>query len=271
MSEFNPLDPRALKLYTDGNSYKNPGGAGGFACVAEYPDYTERESEIVIQEGFHETSINRMELLGCIRALEYVAERGSALGVERVLIITDSKYVAANQNMPATWRRNGWKNSAGRPIENSDLWKRFLTVRTQVRVRTEIVWRKGKKTSTLKKVDRAAKDAGKSPWKVDRGFRAGKVSRSKMKTGASSLYPAAGQNAVIRVYRSALIRKTGHKIFFDVIDQATGASLGKFTAYVTDTQIADLHRGHCYHVRFNMVAAYPQLEEILCEVPREPG
>src|SRR6266478_8023307 len=62
------------------------------------------------------------------------------------------------------WRRNGWKSLSGRPIENSDLWKRFLTVRSKVSVRTEIHWEKGKKSPVLKAVDRAAKEAGRGVW-----------------------------------------------------------------------------------------------------------
>jgi hypothetical protein len=75
-----------------------------------------------------------------------------------------------------------------RPIENSDLWKRFLSARQNARVRTELIWKKGKKSPTLKLVDRAAKNAGKSPQSFDRGFKGGKVARSKVTGGSSSLY-----------------------------------------------------------------------------------
>jgi hypothetical protein len=37
-------DPHALKLYIDGNAYDNPGGAGGFACVAEFPEVWQRDN-----------------------------------------------------------------------------------------------------------------------------------------------------------------------------------------------------------------------------------
>lgn len=256
-------DPHALKLYVDGNSYKNPGEAGGFACVAEYPEDWNRESEIVIQEGFHETTINRMELLACIRALEYVADRASALGVERVLIITDSKYVDNSHRVAQTWRHNDWRNAAGRPVENSDLWKRFLSVRGRVRTRTEIVWKKGKRTPLLKSVDRAAKEAGKSPSKEDRGFRTGKVARSKVDSGSSSLFPAAGKEETIRIYRSTVVRKNSHKVYFDLFDADAGAFKAKFTAYVSEDLISALHRGHCYHVQFNCDPQHPQIVSIL--------
>jgi len=252
-----------VKLYVDGNSYKNPGGAGGFACIAEYPEAWDREAEVVIQQGFHETTINRMELLACIRALEYVADEGAALGVQRVLIVTDSKYVDNSHRMASFWRHNNWRNAAGRPVENPDLWKKFLSVRGRVRIRTEITWRKGKKTPILKRVDRAAKEAGKSPSKADRGFRPGKIAKSKAVSGSSSLFPASGQERTIRIYRSAMIRKTGHKVYFDLFDDPSGEFKEKFTAYVSEEHIIGLHRGHCYRVQFNDDPLHPQIVSIL--------
>jgi ribonuclease HI len=97
-------DPRALKLYIDGNCYGNPGGAGAIAGVAHFPDDWNREDELVFEEGFYETTNNRMELCACIRAFEYVVEKGTELGVERVLIVTDSLYVSENHRRAVTWR-----------------------------------------------------------------------------------------------------------------------------------------------------------------------
>lgn len=89
-------DPHALKLYIDGNAYNNPGGCGGFACFAEYPESWNRPDEEVFRNGFHETTNNRMELQACICALEYIRNQGNAIGVQRVQIVTDSRYVCDN-------------------------------------------------------------------------------------------------------------------------------------------------------------------------------
>lgn len=97
-------DPHALKLYIDGNSYRNPGGAGAIACVAHFPEAWNREDEIIFGEGFRETTNNRMELRACIEAFEYVAKHGNALGVSRVIIVTDSMYVHENYNRADAWR-----------------------------------------------------------------------------------------------------------------------------------------------------------------------
>jgi ribonuclease HI len=260
-------DPRALKLYIDGNCYKNPGGAGAIACVAQFPESWDRPDEIIFNEGFHETTNNRMELQACIRAHEYVAREGALLGVERVLIVTDSLYVFDNYKRAATWRADQWTNRSGRPLENSDLWKRFLSVRHKVRIRTDIIWKKGKKSPTLKLVDRAAKDAGKAPRSFDRGFRGGKVARSKVAGGSSSLYNARGSDETIRVYRSGIIRKTGHKITFDLYDESLASFVQKHHAYAEANIAADLHRQHCYRVTFNNDPNHPKILAILDELP----
>jgi ribonuclease HI len=252
-------DPHALKLYIDGNAFNNPGGTGGFACFAEFPESWNRPDEEIFRRGFRETSNNRMELRACICALEYVRDQGSSLAVQRVQIVTDSRYVCDNQKLAHLWRRNGWKTITNRPVENSDLWKKFLSVRPLAKIRTDIIWRKGKKSQILKSVDRAAKEAGKSPSKPDRGFRTGKIGRSKVKGGASSLFPANGQEEVIYIYKSALLRKSDHKVYFNLFNEQSSEFIEKHTAYVSVAISSELHRGHSYRVTFNNDADYPQI------------
>lgn len=256
-----------MKLYVDGSSFKNPGGAGGFACIAKYPEAFNRSDEKLFSEGYHESSISRMELSACIRALEWVAEHGRPLGVQRVQIITDSLYVYNNHKNPVTWRTQGWCNRLGRPIDNADLWKRYISVSSRISVRVDVLWTKGKKSPILKMVDREAKAAGKSPSQVDRGFRSGKVAKSKVggERSSSSLFPASGQIAMIRIYRSQMIRKKHHRVTFDVFDPACASFTYKGRAYVPEALVGDLHRHHCYRVRFNTEPEYPLIVEILSE------
>ena len=49
----------------------------------QFPESWNRDDEIIFNEGFYETTNNRMELSACIRAFEYVAEKGRALAVQR--------------------------------------------------------------------------------------------------------------------------------------------------------------------------------------------
>lgn len=203
----------------------------------------------------------------CIRAFEYAAEHAGELGAQRVIVFTDSQYVYDCHRLAAAWRGNGWQNRDGRPIENVDLWRRFLAVRQGVRVRVDIRWKKGKTSPILKEVDRAAKAAGKNPRRRDFGFRSGKIARSMAPAGSASLYPADGGEATIRVYRTALIGKTSNKIFFDLLDKSTGAYIGKFVAYAPPAIAGELHRQHSYRVRFNANPRHPRIEELAGEAP----
>jgi len=264
-------DPRALKLYIDGNAYDNPGGSGGIACFAEFPESWSRPDEEVFSIGFHESTNNRMELQACLHALEYVRDEVGKMNVPRVQIITDSLYVFNNQRMPPTWRRNGWKTNAERPVDNSDLWKRFLTLRPMCKVRTDILWRKGKKSPILKSVDKSAKAAGKSPTQADRGYRGGKVGKSKLTGGSSSLFPAKGQEQIIRIYRSSVIRKTGHRVHFDVFDESSGQYREKCRAYLSEGVVEQLHRGNVYRVKFNADLRNPVILAIVEPLGPDPS
>ena len=112
-------------------------------------------------------------------------EHGSGSGLRRIQIVTDSKYVHENSRWAEYWRANGWRNASGRPIENPDLWKELLSIRTELRVRTDIEWTLGKRAPILKAVDKSAKSAAKQPTETDRGYQSGKVGRTKNKVSGS--------------------------------------------------------------------------------------
>jgi|ERR1700688_1892919 len=260
------LDPRAVKIYIDGSAFDNPGGRGGFAAIVEYPDDSDREKEVLREEGYAETNNQRMELRACVEALRHVRENAVELGAQRVLIVTDSKYIYESWSRAHLWKANGWRNAADRPVENRDLWKEFLTIRAAVRVRTEVVWRKGKTTPILKEVDRYAKRAANQPWNIDRGFRGGKVARSKLGPGsASSLFPAQGQEATIRIYRSGMVGKNDHKIYFELYSEGEKKLTEKYKAYASPNVAAGLHRSHWYKVQFNDNPSCPTIEAVVQE------
>jgi ribonuclease HI len=265
-------DPRALKIYIDGSALKNPGGAGGFAAWVEFPMDWNRPDEQLFQQGFQETTNNRMELLACIRAFEYVRGQGRDLRVERVQIVTDSKYVHDWFFLAERWRKNGWRNLDGKPVENRDLWKQLLSVRSKVTVRTELKWMPGKKSPILKSVDRAAKIAASQPWETDRGFKSGKVGRStEGSRRAAASFLAKGQHSVIRIYRSKLVG-SDHKIYFEVWDTQLSRIEEKAWAFASAEVAVDLHRHHSYRVLFNANPKYPIIERIMeeVEIPKIP-
>ena len=264
------FDPHALKLYVDGSCLKNPGGRSGFAVWIEHPATRNEPDESLGELGFHESTNNRMELRACIWAHRWVLEN-AAPELSRVQVITDSKYVSENWRRAASWRANGWRNASGRPVENADLWKEWLSLRSKLRVRTDIEWTTGKKTPILKAVDKAAKAAAGRPTKVDRGYRKGKIGRTKDKLGGvAALLPAWGQEATIRIYQSGVVHRGSgeNKIKFELFSTERGRFLEKFVAYAAPGIAAELHRQHAYRVRFNASAKYPVIEAVLEEIPQ---
>jgi ribonuclease HI len=256
------FDPHALKIYIDGSCFNNPGGNGGFAAIVEYPAEYNRDDERLQEIGFHETTNNRMELRACIWAHEWAHENAAALAVSRVQIITDSQYVYRFWRTAEQWRRNRWRLADGRPAENADLWKELLSIRSKLRIRTDIEWCKGKKSVITKAVDTAAKQAAKQPSEVDRGFRPGKVGRTRTKVaGAATLFPVAGQEADVLVYQTGAYRRAGgeNKVKFQVFSKPKNDFDGKYVAYALPAIGALLHRGRAYSVEFNDDKKYPKI------------
>lgn len=69
-----------------------------------------------------------------------------------------------------------------------------------------------------------------------------------------------------RLYRTALNRKDRHKITFDLFSDEARSYVQKCVGYADGDIADDLHRGHCYRVRFNSEPRHPQIEEILEEL-----
>lgn len=263
------FDPHALKIYVDGNCWKNPGGSGGFAARVEYPFDLDREDDLVEYRGFIETNSNRMELRACIFAHDWAHENIDRLRVQRIQVVTDSIYVHDGYSWVVRWSQNDYCSSVGRPIKNEGLWKDLMRLRRNLvrRVHIEVKLIPRRSNDAAKEVDRRAKAAGKRPTEIDRGFPKGKIGRPKNKSrGAASLYPAAGQTPIIRIYKSDRVRRDVQLFRFELYDEGKKDFFEKFEAY-TDAAIGnELHRQNVYHVRMNEIPRYPQILEILAKL-----
>jgi ribonuclease HI len=119
-----------VEMYTDGACRGNP-GPGGWGALLRYED-SERE----LYGGETHTTNNRMELSAVIYGLQALSR-----SVE-VTIITDSQYVKNGmQQWIHSWKRNGWKTAARKPVKNVDLWQQLDELVTQHRVTWQ--WVKG--------------------------------------------------------------------------------------------------------------------------------
>lgn len=250
-------DPNALKIYTDGSAFDNPGKRCGWGMVVEFPDNLSMENE-EHSKSIEYTTINRMELTAVIEAIMYAKDKCRELSIQRVIILSDSDYVTSNHSRASTWRKNDWFNYHGKPIENSDLWKKFLSVMNSVGVRTEIKWIAGKSSEITKRVDKVAKSAAKSIIKTkDSGFNGGKISKSISK-GVSVLYDKGEGSAVIRVYSYKVVKDNLLKVKFEMSTiHKEVVENTKYNAYCEISEDSQISRHHTYIVNFNGNKHFP--------------
>lgn len=110
-----PKTQDLVKIWTDGGCKPNP-GPGGWAAVLVF-----RATERELSGGDPVTTNNRMELTAAAAALEALKRPC------RVVLHTDSQYVQNGITRWSTgWVRKNWRNAAGDPVANMDLWRRLL-------------------------------------------------------------------------------------------------------------------------------------------------
>jgi ribonuclease HI len=258
-------DPHAVQISVDGSCYPDEGRKSGYAGVVVYPD-DPTEHEVVFQ-GFKESTINRMEISACIAAIDWVKEQGIRRRYNRVQIFNDSQYVVDGQFSASFWQKAKWRTAAGRPIDNWELWKQFLSAKSKAGVRIDVCKVQNKSTPLLKRVDKLAKAAAKSHPRIDRGLVVGKVGRAKIK-GTATMFPAANQLLVVRIVGSKTVgRMRENRFVFEVFDENTSTYISKHFAYCTPVTGAQLHRQRGFRVRMNDNKDYPQILDVIEEVP----
>jgi ribonuclease HI len=105
---------KSVVIYTDGACRGNP-GPGGWGVLLKYGGH-EKE----LWGGERETTNNRMELMGAIKALEALKQGCS------VELHTDSTYVLKGiTEWLEGWKARGWKTASKKPVKNVDLWQRL--------------------------------------------------------------------------------------------------------------------------------------------------
>lgn len=122
---------KRVEIFTDGACSGNP-GPGGWGAVLRYG-----ETEKAISGGEPETTNNRMELTGVIRAFQCLKEPCE------VILTSDSRYVcdAITKGWAKKWQKNGWVKADKKPALNTDLWEALLALLDRHRVTVQ--WIKG--------------------------------------------------------------------------------------------------------------------------------
>lgn len=100
-----------VEIFTDGACRGNP-GPGGWGALLRYGEYEKK------LKGYEpDTTNNRMELMGAIRALQALTRSSD------VVLTTDSKYVQKGiSEWIHSWKKRGWKTADKKPVKNADLW-----------------------------------------------------------------------------------------------------------------------------------------------------
>ena len=112
----------AVEAATDGACSGNP-GPGGWGGLIIFND----SSEIEIGGSEQNTTNNRMELTAAIKTLEKLKNFQLK---ENFKLRTDSKYVIEGYTKwIINWKKNGWKTSSGKSVQNLDLWKKIDDLR----------------------------------------------------------------------------------------------------------------------------------------------
>jgi ribonuclease HI len=121
-------------VYTDGACLGNP-GPGGWAWAVPGGAYASGAEA--------HTTNQRMEITAALRALEEL--KGP------VLLISDSTYVVNcfRDRWYEGWKRRGWKNTAGKPVANRDLWEALLEVALDPGRKVRFGWVKGHSGDTM--------------------------------------------------------------------------------------------------------------------------
>ena len=151
---------KEVVIFSDGACRGNP-GPGGYGAILKYGEHVKE-----LSDGFRKTTNNRMELMGCIAAMQALKEPCT------VSIVSDSKYVvqAIEKGWLMRWKSFGWLSKNKEPIKNRDLWE--LTLTELHRHDVTCKWIKGHSGhKENERCDRLATSAAKKhPQKTDDGF-----------------------------------------------------------------------------------------------------
>ena len=107
-----------IQIYTDGSCHTQLViGAWGAIVLVD-------DKKVVLSAVETDTTHNRMELLGVIRAVEYLEENNLAGNI--IEVYSDSQYVVNLLSRKTRLKQNNFITKKGTPIQNSDLVQKLI-------------------------------------------------------------------------------------------------------------------------------------------------
>lgn len=253
-------DENALNIYTDGSSLPSP-RRGGIAIRFVFPEYMNKDEQNFAPEGFIGATNNEMELKACIEALKQVSKFSELKQVSRIVIHTDSSYVADNYKTAAYfWSKNKWYKRTGAPVQNTEQWKELLKEAKKVRKRIDFQWLRRRSNEHSRAVDKLAKQSAKNATKKLSGF----VDVRRKLTNKSVEYGSVkmlGQKISIRIITSKYLGSP-HNIWrykYEVISKKSKFYQNVDIIYYPES----LRKRYSYSVRLNKNNDYPQISKVL--------
>lgn len=112
-------EKKIIDIYSDGSC--NPKfRIGGWASIIFFQD-----KKIIIKGIQADTTHNRMELLGAIKALEHIREK--SIKFDLIKIYSDSQYLVRLFERKEKLKKNNYFKKSGAPIQNNDLVRNIVT------------------------------------------------------------------------------------------------------------------------------------------------
>ncbi len=256
-------DSNALNIYTDGSCYSSP-RVGGIGIRFVFPEFMNKENKDFDFDGYRGATNNEMELKACIVALKQVSKFSDLQQVSRIIINTDSSYVADHYKTAGYfWSKNKWYTRAGAPVQNIDLWKELLKEANKVRKRVDVQWVGRKSNEHSRAVDKLAKQSAKNATKRLPGFVdvRRKLSERSVECGSVEML---GQKVYIRIITSKYL-SSPHRIWryrYEVISPKSRFYKNVDWIYYHSA----LRKRYCYLVSLNKNNDYPQISKVLRKI-----
>ena len=170
--------PGAINIFTDGAMDYDTRQTGGTGFIIRFPELSEIPD---VQESFRRDhqGIHRLEMIAILESMEelhrWIKKNGvPSMGSSRVVVHTDRFSLSDSELLDpykiADWKKNGWNNHEGKPINDSDLLDPIQRVRKklseQIRGKVEIKFIRRKKNKEADKLSKKGKKEGGKNKKI---------------------------------------------------------------------------------------------------------
>jgi ribonuclease HI len=269
------LADRTLSVFTDGSGQSRP-RRGGIGIRFVHTDGVGNETPFdLVVPGYAGETVNRMELQAIIVALRTI-EKGRLptnllAEIRRIDVYTDSMYVAENlRNALYTWPRSQWTTREGAPVLNADLWKQLVRayrrVQDLLRLRVEIMWRKGHSSSNPhnKVADKLAKQSAAKPQQ--NATRVAPVVRRKKSTRMTERGSVLmlGQKLTIHIIEAEYLREQRINRYRYEVMSRKSQFRGRVDVAFSDDPM--LRPGHTYFVSMGADQGNPRIIKCYREI-----